>query len=116
VAQANLIEALQSYRGSLAIVERLAKADPGNAGWQYGYSHRDGAWGKWLHHALEATLIDKDLVARETKGADDAGQGPVATRRNGDHIAPDLIIVIGRRHDYDTTGAVKDDNIEGSTE
>jgi hypothetical protein len=30
------------------------------------YSHRDRAWGKWLHHALEATRIDKDLVGRET--------------------------------------------------
>jgi hypothetical protein len=26
--------ALQAYRDSLAIAERLAKADPGNAGWQ----------------------------------------------------------------------------------
>jgi tetratricopeptide (TPR) repeat protein len=30
------------------------------------YSHRDGAWGKWLHRALEATRIDKDLVGHET--------------------------------------------------
>ena len=30
------------------------------------YSHRDRAWGKWLHHALEATRIDNDLVGRET--------------------------------------------------
>ena len=34
VAQGNLPEALKSYRDSLAIAERLAKADPGNAGWQ----------------------------------------------------------------------------------
>ena len=27
-------EALKSYQDSLAIAERLAKADPGNAGWQ----------------------------------------------------------------------------------
>ena len=32
--QGNLPEALKSYRDSLAIVDRLAKADPGNAGWQ----------------------------------------------------------------------------------
>jgi tetratricopeptide (TPR) repeat protein len=34
VAQGKLSEALQAYRDSLAIRERLAKADPGNAGWQ----------------------------------------------------------------------------------
>ena len=34
VAQGNLAEALQSYRAGLAIRERLAKADPDNAGWQ----------------------------------------------------------------------------------
>jgi hypothetical protein len=30
------------------------------------YSHRDAAWAKWLHRALEAYSIDKDLVGRET--------------------------------------------------
>ena len=30
------------------------------------YSHGDKTWGKWLHHALENTRIDKDLVGRET--------------------------------------------------
>jgi tetratricopeptide (TPR) repeat protein len=34
VAQGYLTEALKSYRESLAIRERLAKADPNNAGWQ----------------------------------------------------------------------------------
>jgi hypothetical protein len=29
------------------------------------YSHRDTAWAKWLHRALEAYRIDKDLVGRE---------------------------------------------------
>ena len=33
-AQGDLAAALTSYRASLAIRERLAKADPGNAGWQ----------------------------------------------------------------------------------
>ncbi len=32
--QGNLPEALKSYQRSLAIADRLAKADPGNAGWQ----------------------------------------------------------------------------------
>ena len=35
MAQGKLTEALQAYRDSLAIAERLAKADPGNAGWQH---------------------------------------------------------------------------------
>ena len=30
------------------------------------YSHRDAAWGRWLHSALERTRIDKDLVGRAT--------------------------------------------------
>lgn len=34
VAQGNLAPALDSYRASLAIFERLAAADPGNAEWQ----------------------------------------------------------------------------------
>ena len=34
VAQGDLAGAVKSYRDSLAITERLAKSDPGNAGWQ----------------------------------------------------------------------------------
>jgi TIR domain len=30
------------------------------------YSHRDKAWARWLHSALEGYRIDKDLVGRET--------------------------------------------------
>jgi tetratricopeptide (TPR) repeat protein len=30
------------------------------------YSHRDTAWGKWLHGALESYRIDKDLIGRHT--------------------------------------------------
>jgi len=30
------------------------------------YSHADTSWAKWLHRALEAFSIDKDLVGRET--------------------------------------------------
>jgi len=33
-AQGNLPAALESFRAALAIRDRLAKADPGNAGWQ----------------------------------------------------------------------------------
>jgi hypothetical protein len=34
-AQGNLAGALKSYSDDLAIADRLAKSDPGNAGWQY---------------------------------------------------------------------------------
>jgi hypothetical protein len=34
VAQGNLPAALTSYQASFAIADRLAKSDPGNAGWQ----------------------------------------------------------------------------------
>jgi eukaryotic-like serine/threonine-protein kinase len=30
------------------------------------YSHRDTAWAKWLHSALESYRVDKDLVGRKT--------------------------------------------------
>jgi len=30
------------------------------------YSHRDTAWGKWLHAALEGYSVDKDLIGRKT--------------------------------------------------
>jgi hypothetical protein len=30
------------------------------------YSHRDKAWVKWLHSALEGYCIDKDLIGRDT--------------------------------------------------
>ncbi len=33
-AQGNLTDALAAYQAALAIRERLAKADPANAGWQ----------------------------------------------------------------------------------
>jgi eukaryotic-like serine/threonine-protein kinase len=34
VAQGDLAGALKSYRDDLAIADRLAKSDPGNAGWR----------------------------------------------------------------------------------
>ena len=41
------------------------------------YSHRDKAWGEWLHGALEGYRIDKNLVGRETT----AGPVPATLRR-----------------------------------
>ena len=43
-AQGNLPAALESYRATLAIGERLAKADPGNADWQRDLACRIQDW------------------------------------------------------------------------
>ena len=40
------------------------------------YSHRDKAWGTWLHRALESHRIDQDLVGRVTS----AGEIPKTLR------------------------------------
>ena len=40
------------------------------------YSHRDKAWARWLHNALEGYRIDRDLVGRESS----AGPLPRALR------------------------------------
>jgi len=48
VDQGHLTEALQAYRNSLAIMERLTKADPGNAGWQRDLSVSHGKIGDLL--------------------------------------------------------------------
>jgi len=37
-AQGDLAAALKAYQDSLAIRDRLAKSDPGNAGWQHDLS------------------------------------------------------------------------------
>jgi hypothetical protein len=50
VAQGNLPEALKSFRDGLAIADRLAKSDPGNAGWQRDLS---------VSHANLASVFDK---------------------------------------------------------
>ena len=42
-AQDDLAAALKSYRDGLAIAERLAKSDPGNAGWQHDLAIAYGA-------------------------------------------------------------------------
>jgi TIR domain len=51
--------------------EASSKTDvPGMAALRYraflSYSHRDTAWARWLHRALEGYRIDKDLVGRDT--------------------------------------------------
>jgi hypothetical protein len=57
VAQGNLPTALMSYQASLGIAERLAKADPDNAGWQ-----RDLALGYGRVATVEAQQGARNLV------------------------------------------------------
>jgi hypothetical protein len=61
MAQGKLSEALQAYRDSLAIRERLAKADPGNAGWQM-VSRVNRAFGKGLRSHLLPKLLYSMLL------------------------------------------------------
>jgi hypothetical protein len=69
VAQGNLPEALKSFRDSLAIADRLAKADPGNAGWQhdlaisYGRVATTEAQTGARDQALSAFRRGRDIIA-----------------------------------------------------
>ena len=79
VAQGNLTEALTAYRASLAIRERLAQADPGNAGWQHDlgqahaflvYVHRKLAQiPEAREHLVAGRAILVDLVAKHPEFA-----------------------------------------------
>ena len=56
MAQGHLAEALTSYRKGLAIIERLAKADPDNTGWQRDLVAIYGRVGEALNRQGEVTL------------------------------------------------------------
>jgi len=70
VDQGNLAEALKSFRDGLAIRDRLAQADPGNAGWQrdLAVSHeRMGDVQRDLNHPAEAqTAFEQALAIYES--------------------------------------------------
>jgi tetratricopeptide (TPR) repeat protein len=57
VAKGDLAAALQSYKESLAISERLAEADPDNAGWQYDVGTRNERMGDVLMAVYTENLI-----------------------------------------------------------
>jgi hypothetical protein len=54
------------------------------------YSHRDKAWGKWLHAALEGYRIDKDLVGRDTPGPVPRTLRPIFRDREDFSAGPSL--------------------------
>ena len=70
MAQGNLPAALTSYQASLAIRDRLAKSDPGNAGWQHdlavSYEKVTSAYPKATQsmEAREALSTGRDIIAR----------------------------------------------------
>ena len=72
MARGNLPEALKSFRDELAIIGRLAKADPGNAGWQrdlsVSYSKLAGAFRKAGDKAmaLDALRQGRAIMVRMT--------------------------------------------------
>jgi eukaryotic-like serine/threonine-protein kinase len=80
VAQGDLAGALKSYRDSLAIAERLARSDPGNAEWQHDLAvsyfklanvyRRSNDWDS----ALDALRQGRAIMERLTKlSPDNAG-------------------------------------------
>jgi hypothetical protein len=77
VAQGNLPEALKAYRDSLAIAERLARADPGNAGWQRDLSVSYAKLGVVFQksrdkaNALSALTKGQAIIARMTQVSPD---------------------------------------------
>ena len=70
VAQGNLPAALNSHLASLAIRDRLAKSDPGNAGWQHdlsvSYAKLASAYLKAEQSmkAREALSAGRDIIVR----------------------------------------------------
>ena len=65
VAQGNLAAALDSYKASLGIFEKLAKADPGNTGWQHDVSIAHNKIG----HVLATPDDDPTLIEAVAVGA-----------------------------------------------
>jgi hypothetical protein len=80
VAQGNLPEALKSYRDSLAIRDRLAKSDPGNAGWQRDLS---------VSYAKLAVVLRKKGAAADALSALRQGQAIIARMTQ---VSPDNVV------------------------
>jgi tetratricopeptide (TPR) repeat protein len=80
VAQGNLPEALKSFRDGLAIRDRLAQADPGNAGWQrdlsVSYAKLANAYrtAGQLPQAREQLTAGRTIIARLTETYPDWSQ------------------------------------------
>jgi hypothetical protein len=77
VVQGDLAAALNSYREDLAIADRLAKSDPGNAGWQrdlavsYGNLARVFRKAGEKKNALDALRDGRDIMVRMTSLSQD---------------------------------------------
>ena len=100
VEQGSLPAALDSYKASLAIADRLAKADPGNAGWQRDLSVSQAKIGDVLRaqgnlpaapDSYKASLAIADRLAKADPGKMPAGSRPLRLSvrnygRNGKHL------------------------------
>lgn len=71
------------------------------------HSHRDKAWGEWLHRALENYKIDKELIGRETsvgpvpktlrpifRDRDDFSAGPSLSRQTSAALEASQFLVV----------------------
>ena len=88
--QGNLTAALESYQASLAIRERLARADPGNAGWQRDLSVSHEKIGDVLRaqgnltaalESYQASLAIAERLARRRPGQCRLAARPVGVAR-----------------------------------
>ena len=91
VAQGNLAEALKSYQDSLAIRDRLAKAEPSNAGWQRYLAVSHGKVAMVLAQqgeaksALDQFRLARDIIARLKEHLpDDAGLPDILAMLDGE--------------------------------
>ena len=86
-AQGDLAAALTSYQASLEIFERLAKADPGNAGWQRDLSVSHDKIGDVQRAqgdlAAALTSYQASLAIRDRLAESGPGQRRVAARPLG---------------------------------
>ena len=89
VDQGELAEALKAYRDSLAIRERLAKADPGNAGWQRDLSVSYFKVGDVLKD--QGNLTEALKAFRDSLPSSSASPRPIPTMRDGKSISPSPI-------------------------
>ena len=87
--QGNLPEALKAYRDSLAILERLAKADPANAGWQRDLSVSYGKVGDVLK--AQGNLPEALKAYRDSLAISSASPRPIPAMPDGSAISRSLM-------------------------
>ena len=109
VAQGDLAAALAAYQASLAIRERLADADPSNAGWQRDLSVSLEKLGdlKSARGDLDGALADfeQSLAIRRTPGRRRPEQRRLAARSGGLPRKAGRVLATRRRRNASARGA-----------